>query len=235
LETFEDGEAKWLANAVTPDFTCKASTEAIYVRTVQNFYKMPKDAAFMIDDRTAVIGGSDFAAYCQAVSRAVAAMLDEPVYDKIPQIRVPTLVLFGKHDELIPNPFLHGGSTERLAEKAIKRFPQAELVVLDKAGHMAQFEQPQAWNEAVLAFLARDPAPVQTGAAPRDDEDATEQVEPLYAPGTDPDAQPTDAPPAPVEPKSAPKVEPAPVEPTPAEPEAVPEPDSPPELEGSGE
>ncbi|MCA9655192.1 MAG: alpha/beta hydrolase [Myxococcales bacterium] len=159
LETFEDGEAKWLADAVDDDFTCKASPEAIHVRHAGNFYRMPTDARFMAEDRVSVIGGPEFPEYCRAVSRSVRAMLDEPVYDQLPEIEVPTLVLFGKADALIPNPFLHGGGTERLARRTVKRIPNAELVMLRKAGHIAQFEQFDAWNEAVLSFLGKLPEP----------------------------------------------------------------------------
>lgn len=172
LETFEDGEAKWLADIVTDEFTCKATPEAIWSRHATNFHHMPKDAHFMAADRVAVIGGPDFQQYCRAVTRSVRAMLDEPVFERLPEVTVPVLVVFGKYDQLIPNPFLHGGSTERLAKKTVPRLPAAELVMLPRAGHMAQLEQAEAWNEAVLAFLGRlPPAPLAQDVA--DDSDDT--------------------------------------------------------------
>jgi pimeloyl-ACP methyl ester carboxylesterase len=179
LETFEDGEASWLANAVTPEYTCEASPETIYVRHVSQFYKPPKDAEFMVRDREEVVGGPDYDAWCVAIDRSVSGMLDAPVADRLSDIRIPVLVLFGKNDELIPNPFLHGGSTERMAKKAVAKMPRAELVVLPKAGHMAQFEQSEAWNAAVLKFLAEDPGP-----PPEVDEEPAaiqEGIVPLYS------------------------------------------------------
>ncbi|MCA9705080.1 MAG: alpha/beta hydrolase [Myxococcales bacterium] len=159
LETFEDGEAKWLADAVTDEFTCLTPPDVVYERLAANFYRMPKDARFMATDRVAVIGGPDFPQYCQAVSRSVRAMLDEPVYERLPEVTAPVLVLFARQDPLIPNPFLHGGSTERMARRTVKQLPHAELKILRKTGHMAQFESHAAWNEAVLEFLAKLPAP----------------------------------------------------------------------------
>lgn len=162
LETFEDGEAQWLADAVTEDFTCRATPAAIHVRHAQSFHRMPRDAHFMVTDRVAVIGGPDFPQYCRAVSRSVRAMLDEPVHARLPEVSVPVLVVFGQYDQLIPNPFLHGGSTERLAKTTVPRILGSELVMLQRAGHMAQMEQPEAWNAAVLEFLTRvppEPAP----------------------------------------------------------------------------
>ncbi|MEX1367987.1 MAG: alpha/beta fold hydrolase [Nannocystaceae bacterium] len=157
LETFTDREARWLADAVDDDFTRLATPEAIVVRHAGNFFRMPRDARFMAEDRVSVIGGPRFAQYCRAVSRSVRAMLDEPVYDRLPQVDLPALVLFGEADALIPNPFLHGGSTERLARRTVKRLPKAELVMLRRAGHIAQFEQAEAWNRAVSSFVARLP------------------------------------------------------------------------------
>lgn len=203
LETFEDGEAQWLADAVTDEFTCKATPEAIYARHVQNFHRMPKDAHFMVTDRVAVIGGADFPQYCRAVSRSVRAMLDEPVYERLPEVGVPVLVLFGKVDQLIPNPFLHGGSTERLAAKTVPRLPRAELVMLPRAGHFAQLEQAEAWNAAVLAFLGKlppRPALVTEDVAAGDDTTATGDTT-----ATDDEATATDTDPAEVPPEEDPR------------------------------
>jgi len=187
LETFEDGEAQWLADAVNDDFTCKATPEAIYARHVGNFHRMPRGARFMADDRVAVIDGADFPQYCRAVSRSVRAMLDEPVYARLSEVEVPVLVVFGKYDQLIPNPFLHGGSTEALAKKTVPRLPKGELVILPSAGHFAQMEQADAWNDAVLEFLRRLP-PVPEPEPEPEPEVVEEIVEeaPEEPPGPDP-------------------------------------------------
>jgi pimeloyl-ACP methyl ester carboxylesterase len=224
LETFEDGEAQWLADAVTEDFTCKATPEAIWGRHVQNFHRMPKDAHFMATDRVAVIGGPDFPQYCRAVSRSVRAMLDEPVYARLPEVDVPTLVVFGKYDQLIPNPFLHGGSTERLAKKTVTRLPKGELVILPSAGHMAQMEQADAWNRAVLEFLRKVPAAAVVEPEPVAEPEPEEVVEePLEPVGPDPRRKlppsaytpaPAEAPPSDAPPSEAPTA-PAPTAPAP--------------------
>jgi len=223
LEPFEDGESYWLANAVTPGFTCGADPEAIWVRHAQNFHKPPKDADFMVKDRIAVIGGPDFPDYCRAVSRSVSAMIDGPVAERLDDIEVPVLVLFGDNDQLIPNPILHGGNTVKLAKKWVKEFEDADLVILEKAGHMAQFEQAVHWNEAVLQFLADHPDPPGAPTKRRGrDRDPNEFVplfdEPPPAKAAVPKAEPEPAPaPVPVDPAPSPPLPPAtaPVEPIP--------------------
>jgi pimeloyl-ACP methyl ester carboxylesterase len=59
-------------------------------------------------------------------------------------IRVPTLVLVGREDVLTP---------PSLAEQMVARIPQARLAVIEKAGHLANIEQPDAFNRAVAGFL----------------------------------------------------------------------------------
>jgi pimeloyl-ACP methyl ester carboxylesterase len=220
LEAFEDGEARWLSEAVSPTFTCAADAEAIWVRHAQNFYRPPQDADFMVKDRVAVIGGPDFEDYCRAVSRSVSAMVDEPVLDRLGEIDVPVLVLFGEEDALIPNPILHGGSTVKLAKKAVKEFPDAELVLLEKAGHMAQFEQSRSWNSKVLGFLAsHSSSPAEPGKRAKKHRGKNEFV-PLF---DDPPAHTHEAAPAP-EPTPTPPEPPAK---DPAPPADVPSPPAP--------
>ncbi len=66
--------------------------------------------------------------------------------DLLPSIRVPTLVVAGGRDTFCP---------PRLALGAHSRIPGAELLYLPTAGHTGLFEQPQAVNDGIVAFLAR--------------------------------------------------------------------------------
>ena len=65
------------------------------------------------------------------------------VIDSLPGIKVPTLVLVGAKD----TPFL--GATEYMAS----RIPGATKVILPGAGHVANLDQPTAFNDAVGDFL----------------------------------------------------------------------------------
>lgn len=64
----------------------------------------------------------------------------------LPQVRVPTLMVTGDDDRLIP--------TAVSVELAV-RFPHGELAVLPDCGHLPQEECPEAFLEAVEAFLER--------------------------------------------------------------------------------
>jgi 3-oxoadipate enol-lactonase len=69
-------------------------------------------------------------------------------YDRVPQLRIPTLVLHGTEDRLIP-----AENGRRLAS----RIPSAELVLLEGAGHVYHSEQAEAADAAVLGFIRRHP------------------------------------------------------------------------------
>jgi pimeloyl-ACP methyl ester carboxylesterase len=84
----------------------------------------------------------------EGLARAATGMLaqfDSRVIDGLGSMNVPALIILGEHD----TPFLKGSE----AMKAM--MPQAELVILKDAGHASNMDQPEAFNGAVLEFLAR--------------------------------------------------------------------------------
>lgn len=58
---------------------------------------------------------------------------------------VPVLLLHGEHDMVFP---------VALAREAGGALPRSRVVVLPEAGHMAHIDQPDAWLQAVAAFVA---------------------------------------------------------------------------------
>lgn len=66
--------------------------------------------------------------------------------DEAAAITAPTLVITGRDD------FICGPAAAQAAAQAI---PKAEVVLLDGAGHFTFLERPEAFSEAVEAFLSR--------------------------------------------------------------------------------
>ncbi|MBX9583939.1 MAG: alpha/beta hydrolase [Gemmataceae bacterium] len=82
----------------------------------------------------------------EAVVAALEALRDRP--DAAPGlggVSVPTLVLVGEHDPLTPL---------TMAEAIGARVYGSEVVTIPGAGHLSNLENPDAFNAAVLAFLA---------------------------------------------------------------------------------
>lgn len=80
----------------------------------------------------------------EAITERMESFGKEAPYEKIPSIEIPTLILWGKKDRLIP------------VENAFKfhdDLPNSQLTVFPGAGHMPMEEIPQKSLEAVENFL----------------------------------------------------------------------------------
>jgi pimeloyl-ACP methyl ester carboxylesterase len=76
------------------------------------------------------------------------AQRDSRVIDSLPGIHVPALVVVGADDA----PFL--GAADYMAAK----IPNAVKVVIADAGHVANVDQPERFNAAVVHFVESCPA-----------------------------------------------------------------------------
>lgn len=153
FETFHDGQKEWFRSVATPTLTKAAQPKTIQQNIAINFYHMPEDAEFMIRDRIAMRTAADFDGYAYIIAESIKAMVDRPVYDYLDQVQQPTLIFFGEADQLIPNRFLTGGSTEAIAEQGHEKIPNSKLYMVPEAGHFMQFEQSEFFNEKVREFL----------------------------------------------------------------------------------
>lgn len=63
--------------------------------------------------------------------------------EKLSRLTMPTLILFGAHDQVVPP-----GNAALLAEK----IPNSKVVIFPDAGHFFPIEIPEAAAEAVIAF-----------------------------------------------------------------------------------
>lgn len=78
------------------------------------------------------------------VLRAASEVLRGDVRELLHRVQAPTLLIWGRHDSLVP---VSNGVLMREA------LPNARLLVLDGAGHVAMFDRPHAFNSALMRFL----------------------------------------------------------------------------------
>jgi 3-oxoadipate enol-lactonase len=69
-------------------------------------------------------------------------------YSRLAQIAVPTLVMHGENDQLIP-----AANGKLIAQ----RLPNAKLVLIPRASHIFPTDQPKMTDEALLSFLSVQP------------------------------------------------------------------------------
>ena len=153
FETFTEGQKQWFREVMTLKGVKLTPVNDIQSNLAYNFYNMPKDADFMIQDRIAMRSASDFDAYCYAIVQSVKGMVDEPVFEILPSIQHKTLVIYGANDNLIPNRYLNPGTTANIAQKGTAQMPNATLQLIPKAGHFVMYEKASVFNQYVLEFL----------------------------------------------------------------------------------
>jgi len=83
---------------------------------------------------------------------ALLVMAEADERDLLPRITVPTLLIWGEQDVRSPL------SVARQFEQAI---PDAQLVVIPRAGHFSNLDRPQEFNDAVREFCrTHSPQPI---------------------------------------------------------------------------
>ena len=89
--------------------------------------------------------------YLEAVTAATASAVNlrgqrEILLDQLSKLTVPTLVLWGERDRIVP---------VRHAQAAVARLVQGRLEVLPDCGHLPQVEQPNRVADILGGFLKR--------------------------------------------------------------------------------
>jgi pimeloyl-ACP methyl ester carboxylesterase len=68
----------------------------------------------------------------------------EDEIQELGQLDIPTLIVWGREDASLP---------VRCAEEMHRLMPESRLEILDKAGHLANFDRADEFNELVTSFL----------------------------------------------------------------------------------
>ena len=94
---------------------------------------------------------------------ALRACLDYDFRDRLPEIGVPTLIVWGEKDSIIP---------VKDAQEFERLIPDSRKVVMTDTGHVAMAERPGAFNDLMMEFLrergpaaAREAVPGQSQVA----------------------------------------------------------------------
>jgi pimeloyl-ACP methyl ester carboxylesterase len=88
---------------------------------------------------------------------ALRASLDYDFRDRLPEIRQPTLIVWGEKDSIIPVKDAH--EFERL-------IPDSRKVVMRDTGHISMAERPETFNDLMMEFLAERGRASEREAAP---------------------------------------------------------------------
>lgn len=78
--------------------------------------------------------------------KAVTLLTTFDQRERLPQIKVPTLLVAGSDDKVAP---------ASVMERMKGKIPGAEMVLLEGCGHLGPMDQPEEFNDTLLAFLRR--------------------------------------------------------------------------------
>jgi pimeloyl-ACP methyl ester carboxylesterase len=76
---------------------------------------------------------------------ALQASLNYDFRDRLPEISVPTLIVWGEKDSIIP---------VKDADEFERLIPDSRKVVMKDTGHISMAERPETFNDLMMAFLA---------------------------------------------------------------------------------
>jgi pimeloyl-ACP methyl ester carboxylesterase len=155
IERFTPGEGAWLKRVSTPALFKSRTEQQLRAHFMRNvFHRWGPEAEHHLQERVRLRGAAEFDAYLRAVVGGIHGMVDEPVADALSTLEVPSTVVFGDRDGLIPNAVLHGGTVAEIATLA-KDIPGADIRVWPEVGHMIQLEAPEeTW--AIIRRVAGD-------------------------------------------------------------------------------
>lgn len=154
VEVFSDSSRKTILNAATPAFFKKQTDIDVRESFRKNFHRMPASTEKIIQDRLLMPYRQGFERYCTNLSQATAAMLNYPIAKDLDYIALPTLMVWGKQDGIIPNKVLHPTATaDQIAEQAHTLIRPGKVTIVNDAGHWVQYEKPVAFNMAIMDFL----------------------------------------------------------------------------------
>jgi pimeloyl-ACP methyl ester carboxylesterase len=82
---------------------------------------------------------------CPGFGDALQAVIEYDARDRLEEIQIPTLIVWGTDDWVIPSAAAHSYN---------RRIPNSRLAIFDHTGHVPQMERPQRFNRLLEEFLS---------------------------------------------------------------------------------
>ncbi|NQV14439.1 alpha/beta hydrolase [bacterium] len=140
----------FMSAAMRKGFTVEAIMKTSLRKAMQNYHNSSvnwsPDMETYALRRVALLteGGEEYRSYAHAMVQAMELMLNTSVRDRIGAQALPTLILWGTKDPLIPL---------KVAQETLQFIPGAQLETIEKCGHFPMLEYPLEFHRIVEAFL----------------------------------------------------------------------------------
>lgn len=120
----------------------------------QSFYADRGPAGGIIADLKELLKADKMKYWHNMATGSIKAMLREQIQPFLPQIKQPTLIIFGEEDAMIPNRILHFGETPKsIGRRGETLLPDATLKMIPRAGHFVMIEKADEVNEDIIKWI----------------------------------------------------------------------------------
>ena len=137
------GSSGLFESALGSTFPKRGNYEFIKTKTEATFYDPSVATKELVDDVYEIVNNRSKAIRIIATAKSA---LRHNIGDKLDQIKVPTLLVWGKQDTITP-PFV--------GEKFHELIEDSKLILIDKCGHAAMMEHPEEFNAILEEFLIK--------------------------------------------------------------------------------
>ncbi|MBI5728026.1 MAG: alpha/beta hydrolase [Ignavibacteriales bacterium] len=152
LEVFGAQEIDIIRQANPADGYFNADDAQIQISYEMNFYTPPQDLNLMIEDRKQMRNWTHFRAYSTVVNNSLFGLLESNAADRLHELVVPALIVFGENDRFIPHPCLHKEmNIHQMVQSALTKNPFLSSCFIKQCGHFIPWEMPEE-----TAFLIHD-------------------------------------------------------------------------------
>jgi len=135
------GSSGLFESALGSTFPKRGNYEFIKKKTEDTFYKPEVATKELVDEVFDIVNDRNKAIRVIATAKSA---LRHNVGDRLPEIKAPTLLIWGKQDIITP-PFV--------GEKFHELIPDSRLHIVDKCGHAPMMEHPEIFNKYLEDFL----------------------------------------------------------------------------------
>jgi len=110
----------------------------------EQFWRFILDSPNERPSQTLVMSYDYWLAGLPRIVRTIQMALEDPIEEKLPYVRVPTLVVRGKEDPIVP---------QQWAEEVVNLLPNGKLVVIPGAAHTINYSAPLELVRVTQAFI----------------------------------------------------------------------------------
>jgi pimeloyl-ACP methyl ester carboxylesterase len=122
----------------------------------QSFFSTQNESATIIDELKSFMNAHSLREWRDMSIKSIDGMLNEQVQVYLPNLNLPTLIIFGNKDALIPNNLIHlGESPEKIAKKGAALIPQSTYTMVADGGHFVHIEKATEVNQLIGRFIGQ--------------------------------------------------------------------------------